>query len=166
MDQSGWDLYWHTSCFIRRGSYHEKNSWVTCMWPICMMKIATLTELVMYMYISVWRIRTLTHWGRVTHICVSKLTIIGSDNGLSPGRRGAIIWTNAEINFSEILIEIFYIFIQENAFENVVWKMAAILSRPQCVNGECRHCNMGSSFLYRPITTARSHYNMLNLPPK
>ena len=27
-----------------------------------------------------------------------------------------------------------YIFIQENAFENVVWKMAAILSRPHCVN--------------------------------
>ena len=53
----------------------------------------------------------LTHWGRVTHICVGKLTIIGSDNGLSPGRRQAIIWTNAEIllirtletNFSEIL---------------------------------------------------------------
>ena len=35
-----------------------------------------------------------THWGRVTHICVSELTIIGSDNGLSPGRRKAIIWTN------------------------------------------------------------------------
>ena len=33
----------------------------------------------------------LTHWGRVTHICVDKLTIIGSDNGLSPGRRQAII---------------------------------------------------------------------------
>ena len=33
----------------------------------------------------------LTHWGRVTHICVSKLTSIGSDNGLSPGRRQAII---------------------------------------------------------------------------
>ena len=56
----------------------------------------------------------LTHWGRVTHICVGKLTIIGSDNGLSPGRRQAIIWTNAGIlligplgtNFSEILIEI------------------------------------------------------------
>ena len=26
------------------------------------------------------------------------------------------------------------IFIQENAFENVVWKSAAILFRPQCVN--------------------------------
>ena len=56
----------------------------------------------------------LTHWGRVTHICISKLTIIGSDNGLSPDRRQAIIWTNAGLlligplgtNFSEILIEI------------------------------------------------------------
>ena len=56
----------------------------------------------------------LTHWGRVTYICVSKLTIIGSDNGLSPGWRQAIIWTNACIlligplgtNFSEILVEI------------------------------------------------------------
>ena len=27
-----------------------------------------------------------------------------------------------------------YIFFQEIAFENVVWKMAAILSQPQCVN--------------------------------
>ena len=50
----------------------------------------------------------------MTHICVSKLTIIGSDNGLSPGRRQAIIWTSAGIllirplrtNFNEMLIEI------------------------------------------------------------
>ena len=57
----------------------------------------------------------LTHWDRVTHICVNKLAIIGSDNGLSPGRRQAILWTNAGILliaslgtnfFSEILIEI------------------------------------------------------------
>ena len=56
----------------------------------------------------------LTHWGRVTHICVCKLTIIGSENGLSPGRRQAIIWTNdgiliigsPETNFSEILSKI------------------------------------------------------------
>ena len=39
----------------------------------------------------------LTHWGSVTHICVSTLTVIGSDNGLLPGRRQAIIWTNARI---------------------------------------------------------------------
>ena len=37
--------------------------------------------------------QSLTHWGRVTHICGSKLAIIGSDNGLAPGRRRAIIWT-------------------------------------------------------------------------
>ena len=54
----------------------------------------------------------LTHWGRVTHI--SKLTIICADNGLSPGRRQAIIWTNAGIllvgplgtNVNEISIEL------------------------------------------------------------
>ena len=59
-------------------------------------------------------VHNLTHWGRVTHICVSNLTTIGSVNGLSPGRRQAITWTNAGIlligpigtNFSEILIEI------------------------------------------------------------
>ena len=28
---------------------------------------------------------------RVTHLCVSKLTIIGSDNGLAPTKRQAII---------------------------------------------------------------------------
>ena len=56
--------------------------------------------------------KAVTHWGRVTHICVSKLTSIGSDNGLSPNRRQAFIWTNAGLlligplrtNFSEILI--------------------------------------------------------------
>ena len=73
----------------------------------------------------------LTHWGQVTHKCISKLTINGSNNGLSPGRCQAIIWTNAGIlsigpwgtNLSEILIGIF---IQENASENVVWEMLSI----------------------------------------
>ena len=49
-----------------------------------------------------------TQWGRETHTCVSKLTIIGSDNGWSVP---AFIWSNAGIllirtivtNFSEIL---------------------------------------------------------------
>ena len=58
----------------------------------------------------------LTHWGRVTHICVSKLTIIGSDNGLSRDGHQAIKWTNAGIlliwpigtTFCEILLEIHF----------------------------------------------------------
>ena len=37
----------------------------------------------------------LTHWGRVIQIWVSKLNIIGLDNGLSPGRCQDVIWTNA-----------------------------------------------------------------------
>ena len=78
----------------------------------------------------------LTHWGRVTHICVSEQTIIGSYNGLSPGRRQAIIWTSAGIlligplvtNFSEILIEI-HTFL----FKKMHLKMSSGKWRPFCL---------------------------------
>ena len=58
--------------------------------------------------------QSLTHWGWAMHICISKLTITGSDNGLSLGWRQAIVWTNAGIllirtlgtNFSEIFSKI------------------------------------------------------------
>ena len=79
----------------------------------------------------------------MTHICVGNLTIIGPDNGLTPGRRQAIIWTNDGIlligplgtNFSEISIKILtMIFIHKNTFESVICEMASILSRPECVN--------------------------------
>ena len=75
-----------------------------------------------------------THWGRVTHKCVSKLTIMGPDNGLSPGRHhhlnqcwnivnstlGNKLQWNLNRNSNN--------FIQENAFESVVWKW-----RPFCL---------------------------------
>ena len=78
----------------------------------------------------------LSHWDRVTHICVSKITIIGSDNGLSPGRRQAIIWTNGGIllieplgtNFSETLIAI-YTF----PFKKIHLKMSSGKWRPSCL---------------------------------
>ena len=81
-------------------------------------------------------ILSLTHWGRVTHLCVSKLTIIGSDNGLSPGRRQAIIWTNAGIllirtlgtNFSEMLSEI-----RAFSFTKMHFKMSSAKWRPLCL---------------------------------
>ena len=84
----------------------------------------------------------LNHWGRVRHICVGNLTIIGSDNGLSPGRRQAIIWTNAGIllirtlgtNFNEILCEIHPFSFSKIHLKMSVWKMASIWSRPQWVN--------------------------------
>ena len=71
------------------------------------------------------------------HICVSKQTIIGSDNDLLPGWHQAIICTNAGIlliqtlgtNFSEI-----HTFSFKKCIENIVWRMAAILSWPQYGN--------------------------------
>ena len=78
---------------------------------------------------------SLTQWGRATHICVSKLTTIGSDNGLSPGWRQAITLTNAGVlligplgtNFGEHLIIIFIF-----SFKNMYFKMSENL-RPFCL---------------------------------
>ena len=78
----------------------------------------------------------LTHWGRVAHICVGNLTIVASDNGLSPGRRQAIIWTNAgillvgslETNFSEILMEI-----HTFSFNKTHLKTSSAKWRPCCL---------------------------------
>ena len=69
-------------------------------------------------------IRVLTYWFLVMHICASKLTIIGPDNGLSRCRRQAIIWTNAAIllirtlgtNVSEIFSEI-----NTFSFKKYIW---------------------------------------------
>ena len=78
----------------------------------------------------------LTHWGRVMHICVSKLTIIGLDNGLLPGWQQAIIWTIAGLlsiiplgtNFSEILI-----WIQTFSFKEMHLKVASAKWKPFCL---------------------------------
>ena len=69
------------------------------------------------------------------HICVNEITIIGSDNGLSPDRRQAIFWTNAAIlfigplgtNFSEVLIEILIF-----AFKKMHSKVSSAKRRPFC----------------------------------
>ena len=91
----------------------------------------------------------------MTRICVGKLTIIGSDNGLSPGRRQAIIWTNAGIllirplgtNFNEILIEI-----QTFSFKKMYLKMSSAKWRPFCLGlnvlrGPSLFTSVGASFL-------------------
>ena len=71
----------------------------------------------------------------MTHICVGNLIIIGSDNGSAPGRRQAIIWTNAGIllieplgkNLNEILIEM-----QTCSFKKTNLKMSSGKRRPFC----------------------------------
>ena len=95
--------------------HHYLQQWLSLLTLICVYRRRWIKEpdesIVTLIYLHPQK---LTHWGRVTHICVDKLTIIGSDNGLSPGRRQAIIWTNAGIlligplgtNFSEFLSQI------------------------------------------------------------
>ena len=91
-------------------------------------------------YVACSKCHNTAHWGRATHMCVSWLTIIGSENGLSPDRRQAIIWANTgrfligplETNFSEISIEI-----HTFSLKKVHLKMSSgkwrPFSRPQCV---------------------------------
>ena len=91
---------------------------------------------------GLWAHKLLTHWGWVTNICVSRLTIIGSHNGLSPGQRQAIIWTNARIllirslgtNFDEMLTKILTFSFMKMHLKVSSAKWRPFLSRPQCVN--------------------------------
>ena len=81
---------------------------------LCLQSLNLPWKVLIQLHLNLPEANGLTHWGRVTHICVVKPTMIGSDNGLLPERRQAIIWTNAGIlligprgtNFSEILIGI------------------------------------------------------------
>ena len=78
----------------------------------------------------------LIHCGRVTHICVGKLIIIGSDNGLSPDRHQAIIWINAGLlsigplrtYFSENLIKM-----QQFSLKKMHVKMSSAKWRLSCL---------------------------------
>ena len=78
----------------------------------------------------------LTHWGRATHRCVCKLTIIGPDNGLAPDRHQVIIWINSGIwlirtlgtSFSEIVSEI-----DSFSFKKIPLKMSFGKWRPFCL---------------------------------
>ena len=73
-------------------------------------------------------------------ICINKLAIIVLDNGLSPGRCQAIIWTNAgiwlmqtlETNFSEILNEI-----HTFSFKKMRLKMSSAKWIVACLTPSC-----------------------------
>ena len=92
----------------------------------------------------------------MTHICVGNLTIIGSDNGLSPGRCEAIIKTNVGILligpwgkiFSEILIGI-----QTFPFKKMHLKMWSVKWRP---------LRLGLNVLRGPVLSCRCQKMMTN----
>ena len=69
-------------------------------YPSCNHTIYNITDIsfkVTFMQRISWTDSLLTHCGRVTHIWISKSTIINSDNGLSPSRCQANIYTSAGI---------------------------------------------------------------------
>ena len=113
-NQFQWTMNQNTNCFIQ-----DNNFKIPCAKyrPRCF-------------YISM-----LTHWGRAMHICVGKLSNIGSDNGLAPTRHQAIVWTNAGIllirtlatNLSEILNEI-----HTFSFKKMHLNMSPAKWRPFC----------------------------------
>ena len=130
------------------GNTGHENSCQMCSVAVeCVSKIES-TQLSFMQYVGLcvfsssiyiwwlWKYLYLTHWGLVTHICVRKLTIICSDNGLSPDRRQAIIWTNAGLlligplgtNFSEILIEILTF-----SFKKMRLKVPSVKRWPFCL---------------------------------
>ena len=101
----------------------------------------------------------LTHWGRVTHICVGKPIIIGSDNGLSPDRRQAIICTNAgklsigplRTYFSENLIKI-----QQFSLKKMRVKMSSAKWRPSCLGLNVLNCKHFNFFRKTWFVTTRA----------
>ena len=123
-------------CSLQNGSHFPvsdltwQSLWLMLLWDhnsIIVASCAFNGSIILY---------NLTHSGRVTHICVNKITIICSDDGLSPGRRQAIIWTNVVIllieplgtNFSEILIAI-HIF----SWQKMHLNMSSAKWRPSCL---------------------------------
>ena len=102
----------------------------------CLYMLPGLNELTILGFKNKEKKVALTHWGRVTHICVGNLTSIDSDNGLSPERRQAITWTNAGLfligslgtNFSDMLFGI-----QTFSFKKMHFKMSSGKWRPFCL---------------------------------
>ena len=105
----------HKGSIMQKFDVSFRRHWISCwtngQWLKTLRSSCDVT--VIHQPFLLWLL-ILTHWGRVTHIRVSNLTIIGSDNGLSPSRRQPVIWTNDGIlligplgtNFSEISIGI------------------------------------------------------------
>ena len=107
----------------------------------CITRPQWVNQIYIYTYAGL-TLDALTHWGRATHICISKLIIIGSNDG-SPRQHQAIIWTNADLlsigplgtNFSEIRIKI-----QNFLFMKMNLKMSSARWRPSCRGNALTHC--------------------------
>ena len=128
-------------------------------------KLVTVVSCTMSCYSGLCYIVIFTHWGRVTHICASDLTNIGSDNGLSPGRRQAVIRTNAGIllirplgtNFSEFLVEILIF-----SFKKMRLKVSSAKRRPFCLGLNELRVSWNGGWYDWPAYMTHIHTRMAN----
>ena len=119
-------------CFLDVSHNKLLNKQLSCPW----FELSMIWVAVAHMWHHCNGMKNLIHWGWVMHICISNLTIICSDNGLSPGLHQAIIWNNAGIlligplgtNFNAILIEI-----QIFSFKKMHLKMSSGKWWPFCL---------------------------------
>ena len=123
-------------------SHYPSQGWPSSMWPCGVIRpqwVKISKQFVpkankKWSLVSIY-IYHLTHWGQVTHICVSKTSTLSSDNGLSPGQHQVIIWNNAGrlligplgSNICEILIGI-----QAFSFKEMYLKMLYAKCHPFC----------------------------------
>ena len=126
----------HWSLFLPMGSIFKESPLAQVMaW--CQVNTWTNDDYMLRHHTASLGHHYLTHWGQMMHTCVRKLTIIGSDNGLSPGLRQAIIWTNARIflighlvtNFKEISSRI-----HSFSFKKIHLKMSSGKRCPFCLS--------------------------------
>ena len=115
------------------GTGHQAITWTNVGWSwvsSCGFHLMTVTQ-------EMCKISILEHYQfNSLRPSVSDLTSIGSDNGLSPGRRQAIVRTNAGIllirplgtNFSEIIIETLIF-----SFKKIRLKESSAKRRPFCL---------------------------------
>ena len=145
------------SCFCTFAgvSRKQKQSWGGYITTTILLMCGRITD-----FSGNWSFNAkMAHWGPMTHICISNLTIIGSDNALSPGQCQAMIWTNDGIlliwplrtNSSEILIEIHTFSFKKMHFETLSGKWRPFCLSLKCVNSiisACTLCLNASQFRY------------------
>ena len=91
---------------------------------------------------------------QLMHICVSRYVIIGSDNVLLPVWGQTIIWTNAGLLY---LLSVWHFALKfclkynhftQNELENIVCKMVAVLTPPECIKCYVSWKNIARNVLF------------------
>ena len=99
------------------------------------------------------------------HLCISKVTILGSDNGLSSGWCQAINWTNDGIllilPIRTMKYQSKFIYLHSRKIANVIWEMSAILSH--CVNYPAEVMHGSSWHIWGGGGRFKNTYELLNL---